>query len=62
MRKLVEKMRRLEIDLTLLPIIGRDKYHLKNNIAGNFQISEVIEICRSTKIEALIFHHFGMFA
>lgn len=59
---LISRLKELEIDLALLPINGRDEYRLKNNIAGNFQISEVIDICKSAKIETLIVHHFGMFA
>jgi L-ascorbate metabolism protein UlaG (beta-lactamase superfamily) len=59
---LINKLKDLEIDLALLPINGRDEYRLNNNIAGNFLISEVLEICKSAKIEALIVHHFGMFA
>lgn len=59
---LTEKLRALEIDIALLPINGRDEYRLKNNIAGNFRISEVIDLCMSAEIKTLIVHHFGMFA
>ncbi|MFX0076165.1 MAG: MBL fold metallo-hydrolase [Candidatus Hermodarchaeota archaeon] len=59
---LTQKLKELEIDLALLPINGRDEYRLKNNIAGNFFISEVVNICKTAKIEAVIVHHFGMFA
>lgn len=59
---LIKKLKDLEIDLALLPINGRDEYRLKNNIAGNFLISEVIDICKSANVENLIVHHFGMFA
>lgn len=59
---LTEKIRDLQIDLALLPINGRDEYRLKNNIAGNFKIPEVIELCEHSGIEKLIVHHFGMFA
>lgn len=59
---LVLKLKELKIDLALLPINGRDEYRLKNNIAGNFKISEVIDICKSSKIKTLMVHHFGMFA
>ncbi|MCJ7651236.1 MAG: MBL fold metallo-hydrolase [Candidatus Lokiarchaeota archaeon] len=59
---LIEKLKELEIDLALLPINGRDEYRLENNIAGNFKISEVIDVCKSAKIEHLIAHHFDMFA
>jgi len=59
---LVQKLTDLKIDIALLPINGRDEYRLKNNIAGNFHFSEVLEICTSAKIKNLIVHHFGMFA
>ncbi len=59
---LTSKLKELEIDLALLPINGRDEYRLKNNIAGNFSVLEVMEICKTAKIENLIVHHFGMFA
>jgi L-ascorbate metabolism protein UlaG (beta-lactamase superfamily) len=59
---LIEKLKELQIDLALLPINGRDEYRLNNNIAGNFKIPEVIELCEKSKIYKLIVHHFGMFA
>jgi L-ascorbate metabolism protein UlaG (beta-lactamase superfamily) len=59
---LIEKIRDLQIDLALLPINGRDEYRLNNNIAGNFKIPEVIELCEKSEISKLIVHHFGMFA
>ena len=59
---LTEKIRDLQINLALLPINGRDEYRLKNNIAGNFKIPEVIELCEQSGIKKLIVHHFGMFA
>ena len=59
---LFEKIRELQIDLALLPINGRDEYRLSNNIAGNFKIPEVLELCKKSEIKKLIVHHFGMFA
>ena len=59
---LVDKLSKMEIDIALLPINGRDEFRLKNNIAGNFFIEEVLDICKSAIIENLIVHHFGMFA
>ncbi|MBD3255493.1 MAG: MBL fold metallo-hydrolase [Candidatus Lokiarchaeota archaeon] len=59
---LVEKLRKQEIDLALLPINGRDEYRLKNGIAGNFIIPEVLELCKVANIKFIIVHHFGMFA
>ena len=59
---LIEKVRDLQIDLALLPINGRDEYRLSNNIAGNFKIPEVLELCEKSGIKKLIVHHFVMFA
>jgi L-ascorbate metabolism protein UlaG (beta-lactamase superfamily) len=59
---LTQKLSVMEIDIALLPINGRDEFRLKNNIAGNFFVEEVLDICKSAKIENLIVHHFGMFA
>ena len=59
---LYEKLKDFNIDLALLPINGRDEYRLSNNIAGNFKITEVLEICQKTGIKNLMVHHFGMFA
>ena len=59
---LIEKLMGSKIDIALLPINGRDEYRLKNNIMGNFYVSEVLDICKSAKIPFLIVHHFGMFA
>ena len=59
---LAQKLSKMEIDIALLPINGRDEFRLKNNIAGNFFVEEVLDICKSAIIENLIVHHFGMFA
>jgi len=52
----------LKIDLALLPINGRDEFRLKHDIAGNFKISEALDLCQEVGIINLIVHHFGMFA
>jgi L-ascorbate metabolism protein UlaG (beta-lactamase superfamily) len=59
---LVQRLSQMEIDLALLPINGRDEFRLTNNIAGNFLAEEVLDLCKATKIENLLVHHFGMFA
>ncbi|MHA2289999.1 MAG: MBL fold metallo-hydrolase, partial [Promethearchaeota archaeon] len=59
---LTKRLKELDIDVALLPINGRDEYRLRNNILGNFLISEVLDICKSAQIKTLIVHHFGMFA
>lgn len=59
---LIELLKEERIDIALLPINGRDEYRLKNGIAGNFKIHEVLEICKSAAIKYLVVHHFGLFA
>lgn len=59
---LYEKLSNYKIDLALLPINGRDEFRLSHGIAGNFTISEVLDLCLKVKIPNLIVHHFGMFA
>jgi len=57
-----EKIKKLKIDLALLPINGRDEYRLSNRIAGNFNIAEALNLSKEAEIKILIVHHFGMFA
>jgi L-ascorbate metabolism protein UlaG (beta-lactamase superfamily) len=52
----------LNPDLALLPVNGRSRELSQRNIAGNFSLSEAIELCRKIRIAYLIPHHFGMFA
>jgi len=59
---LYDKLAYLKIDLALLPINGRDELRLNHGIAGNFKISEVLDLCQEVGIINLIVHHFGMFA
>ncbi|MBD3197417.1 MAG: MBL fold metallo-hydrolase [Candidatus Lokiarchaeota archaeon] len=59
---LVDKLKRIPVNIALMPINGRDEYRLSNNIAGNFLIPEVIKICQEANIKKLIVHHFGMFS
>jgi L-ascorbate metabolism protein UlaG (beta-lactamase superfamily) len=59
---LYNKLKKLKIDIALLPINGRDEYRLSNGIVGNFKIPEVLDLCKKAKIPNLIVHHFGMFA
>lgn len=59
---LTQKLNKMQLDIALLPINGRDEFRLKNNIEGNFFVEEVLDICKSAKIANLIVHHFGMFA
>ncbi|KKN19553.1 hypothetical protein LCGC14_0944620 [marine sediment metagenome] len=59
---LYKKLKKLYINIALLPINGRDNYRFNNGIAGNFSIHEALELCRECEIKTLIVHHFGMFA
>jgi L-ascorbate metabolism protein UlaG (beta-lactamase superfamily) len=59
---LSEKIKNNNVDVALLPINGRDDFRLKNGIAGNFKIPEVLDLCLQAEINYLIVHHFGMFA
>jgi L-ascorbate metabolism protein UlaG (beta-lactamase superfamily) len=59
---LIELLTKYRVQVAFLPINGRDEHRQTHNIAGNFHISEVIEICKLVKISHLVVHHFGMFA
>jgi len=59
---LSEDLKRLKVNIALLPINGRDEYRLNKGIAGNFTIAEVLKLCKDANINILIVHHFGMFA
>ncbi len=59
---LTDYLKAEKIHLALLPINGRDDYRLKNGIAGNFKIPEVLDICEAAGIKNIIVHHFGMFS
>jgi len=53
---------RLNIDLALLPINGRDAVRLANGAPGNFTLREALALCDEAGIANMIGHHFGMFA
>lgn len=59
---LPEMLKNLNVQVALLPVNGRDEYRYSNGIAGNFEIPEVLEICKQAEIKLLVVHHFGMFA
>lgn len=58
---LAEELLKHHIDIALLPINGRDEYRRKRNIAGNFNVSEAIELCKNAQIPILMGHHFELF-
>ena len=55
-------VRALAPDLALLPVNGRNAALTASGIAGNFTLSEAIELCDAAGIPMLIPHHFGLFA
>jgi L-ascorbate metabolism protein UlaG (beta-lactamase superfamily) len=59
---LTEKLKSFEVDVALLPVNGRDKYREERGIPGNFTFDEAVELCKNSKIQNLIVHHFGMFS
>jgi L-ascorbate metabolism protein UlaG (beta-lactamase superfamily) len=57
---LIEGLQEHNIDLALLPVNGRNLALV--GIAGNFFLTEAIDLCRKAHIPALVAHHFDMFA
>jgi L-ascorbate metabolism protein UlaG (beta-lactamase superfamily) len=57
---LINRLRAHQIDLALLPVNGRNPALI--GVAGNFFLSEAIDLCRKAHIPALVAHHFDMFA
>ncbi len=58
---LTENLAAQHVDLALLPVNGRDEYRRQNNVPGNFQLEEAMELCVEANIGWMIAHHFGMF-
>ncbi len=58
---LAAELLKYHIDIALLPINGRDNYRRSRNIAGNFTVSEAIELCKNARIPILMGHHFELF-
>lgn len=58
---LVEELARRKIDLTLLPVNGRDEFRLRHGILGNFWYSEAEQLCCAAGIRCLVACHYGMF-
>jgi len=59
---LADRLRKLKIDLALLPVNGRSERLRSRGIAGNMNFTEARELCRKAEIKSLIPHHWGMFA
>ena len=49
-------------DLALLPVNGRSAALRTAGFAGNFTLSEAIELCARCSVSEMIAHHFDMFA
>jgi L-ascorbate metabolism protein UlaG (beta-lactamase superfamily) len=58
---LVEHVRRLAVDVALLPINGRDAYRANRGVPGNFHLPEAMALCEEAGVGVLVGHHFGMF-
>lgn len=59
---LPDLLRKLSIDVALLPVNGRDATRQAGNIPGNFTLTEAIELCRQAAIPHMVAHHYGLFA
>jgi L-ascorbate metabolism protein UlaG (beta-lactamase superfamily) len=59
---LAENLRKLKIDLALLPVNGRSSYLSERGIVGNMNFDEAAALCLTVGIPWLIPMHFGMFA
>jgi L-ascorbate metabolism protein UlaG (beta-lactamase superfamily) len=59
---LAETMAALSPTVALLPVNGRKKELSAQGIAGNFSVEEAIALARATGAQAMIAHHYGMFA
>ncbi len=59
---LAPALRRLAIDIALLPINGRDAYRAAHGVPGNFTMDEAVSLCAEAGIDTMVGHHFGMFA
>jgi L-ascorbate metabolism protein UlaG (beta-lactamase superfamily) len=59
---LVERLRKVRIDLALLPINGRSPRLAAAGFAGNMNFDEARRLCLTAGIGLLMPHHFGMFA
>ena len=57
-----ERLRARKIDLALLPVNGRSDRLSARGIPGNMTFDEARKLCLAAGIEAMMPHHFGMFA
>ena len=59
---LADQLRKLKVDLALLPVNGRDEARHQRNIIGNFTFDEAAALCVQAGIPTLMADHFDMFA
>lgn len=55
------KERLTDVDITMLPVNGRDYYRLKNNIIGNFNLDEAVIMSTELNVRMFIPMHFDLF-
>jgi L-ascorbate metabolism protein UlaG (beta-lactamase superfamily) len=55
------ELARHQVDVTILPVNGRDMRRSAAGIPGNFTFAEAVDLCRRAGIEAMLACHFGMF-
>lgn len=58
---LVPAVRPLAVDLTLLPVNGRDAARAANGVPGNLTLEEAVDLTDSIGASAMLGHHFGLF-
>ncbi len=58
---LADGLKKFHVDAALLPVNGRDEFRTSSGIAGNFTLTEAVELCKSAGIGTIVPHHFGMF-
>lgn len=58
----VDEVARLQADLALLPVNGRDAERKANGVPGNMAVGEALDLARQAGIAQMIAHHFGLFA
>jgi len=58
---LAGNLRAQKIDLSLLPVNGRDAVRTADGILGNFSADEAVRLVSDAEIPFALGHHFGMF-
>jgi L-ascorbate metabolism protein UlaG (beta-lactamase superfamily) len=59
---LAERLRRLRVDLALLPINGRDHYREQQDIVGNLSYREAADLAAEGGVDLVVPMHYEMFA